>query len=87
MAFLEPDFCILDEMDAGLDIDALKTVSDSINVMKEKTRSFLLITHFQRLLDYVEPDYIHIMIDGKIVKSGDKSLAKSLEEKGYDEYK
>lgn len=87
MAFLEPNFCILDEMDAGLDIDALKTVSDGINVMKEKTRSFLLITHFQRLLNYVTPDYIHIMIDGRIVKSGDKSLAKYLEEKGYDEYK
>ena len=87
MAFLEPDFCILDEMDAGLDIDALKIVSDGINVMREKTRSFLLITHFQRLLNYIEPDYIHIMIDGKIVHSGDKSLAKSLEEKGYDEYK
>lgn len=87
MAFLEPNFCILDEMDAGLDIDALKIVSDGINVMKEKTRSFLLITHFQRLLNYVTPDYIHIMIDGRIVKSGDKSLAKYLEEKGYDEYK
>ena len=87
MAFFEPDFCILDEMDAGLDIDALKTVAAGINVMREKTRSFLLITHFQRLLNYIEPDYIHIMIDGKIVHSGDKSLAKILEEKGYDGYR
>lgn len=87
MAFLEPSFCMLDEMDAGLDIDALKTVSEGINVMKEKTRSFMLITHFQRLLDYVAPDYIHIMIDGRIVASGDRSLAKELEEKGYDDYK
>lgn len=87
MAFLEPDFCMLDEMDAGLDIDALKTVSQGINVMREANRSFLLITHFQRLLDYVTPDYIHIMIDGKIVESGDKSLSKLLEEKGYDDYK
>lgn len=87
MAFLEPDFCILDEMDAGLDIDALKTVSDAINVMREGYRSFLLITHFQRMLNYVSPDFIHVMIDGKIVYSGDKSLAKILEEKGYDEFK
>lgn len=87
MAFLEPDFCILDEMDAGLDIDALKTVSDGVNVMREKTRSFLLITHFQRLLNYITPDHIHVMVDGKIVHSGDKSLAKVLEEKGYDDYK
>ncbi len=87
MAFLEPDFCMLDEMDAGLDIDALKTVSQGINVMREANRSFLLITHFQRLLDYVTPDYIHIMVDGKIVESGDKSLSKLLEEKGYDDYK
>ncbi len=87
MAFLEPDFCMLDEMDAGLDIDALKTVSQGVNVMREAKRSFLLITHFQRLLEYVTPDYIHVMVDGKIVASGDKSLAKQLEEKGYDDYK
>ena len=87
MAFLEPDFCILEEMDAGLDIDALKVVSQGVNVMREKTRSFLLITHFQRMLNYVTPDFIHIMVDGKIVHSGDGSLAKELEEKGYDAYK
>lgn len=87
MAFLEPDFCMLDEMDAGLDIDALKTVTNAVNVMRESRRSFLLITHFQRMLNYIEPDVIHIMIDGKIVHTGDKSLSKILEEKGYDEYK
>ncbi len=87
MAFLEPDFCILDEMDAGLDIDALKTVTKAVNVMREANRSFLLITHFRRMLDYIEPDVVHIMIDGKIVHSGDKSLSKILEEKGYDDYK
>lgn len=87
MAFLEPDFCILDEMDAGLDIDALKIVSQGVNVMREKSRAFLLITHFQRMLNYVEPDFIHIMKEGKIIHSGDKLLAKELEEKGYDAYK
>lgn len=87
MAFLEPDFCILDEMDSGLDIDALRVVSDGINVLREPHRSFLMITHFQRLLEYVAPDYIHIMVDGKIVRSGDKSLAVHLEEKGYEEFK
>lgn len=87
MAFLEPDFCILDEMDSGLDIDALRVVSDGINVLREPQRSFLMITHFQRLLEYVEPDYIHIMVNGKIVRSGDKTLAAHLEEKGYEEFK
>lgn len=87
MAFLEPDFCILDEMDSGLDIDALRVVSGGINVLREPHRSFLMITHFQRLLEYVAPDYIHIMVDGRIVRSGDKSLAVHLEEKGYEEFK
>ena len=87
MAFLEPDFCILDEMDSGLDVDALKIVSDGINVLKEPHRSFLLITHFQRLLNHIIPDYIHIMVDGRIVESGDKSLALQVEEKGYEKYK
>ncbi len=87
MAFLEPDFCILDEMDSGLDVDALRVVSDGINVLRESHRSFLMITHFQRLLDYVMPDYIHIMVNGKIVKSGDKSLAAYVEENGYEEFK
>ncbi len=87
MAFLEPDFCILDEMDSGLDIDALRTVSEAVNVMREPCRSFLLITHYQRLLDYIVPDYIHIMVNGRIVESGDKTLALKLEEKGYEDYK
>ena len=87
MAFLEPDFCILDEMDSGLDIDALKTLSDAVNVMREKHRSFLMITHYQRLLNHIEPDRIHIMLDGKIIESGDKTLALKLEETGYDTYR
>jgi Fe-S cluster assembly ATP-binding protein len=87
MAFLEPDFCILDEMDSGLDIDALKVVSNGVNIMREPHRSFLLITHYQRLLDYIVPDFIHIMVNGKIVESGDKTLALHLEEKGYENYK
>ncbi len=87
MAFLEPDFCILDEMDSGLDIDALKVVSDGINVMREPHRSFLMITHYQRLLNYIRPDVVHIMVDGRIVRSGDMSLALYLEEKGYEDYR
>ena len=87
MAFLEPDFCILDEMDSGLDIDALRVVSNGVNVMREPHRSFLLITHYQKLLDYIIPDFVHVMVDGRIVDSGDKSLALKLEEKGYENYK
>ena len=74
-------------MDSGLDIDALRIVSDGINVLRESHRSFLMITHFHRLLNYVTPDYIHIMVNGRIVKSGDKSLALHLEENGYEEFK
>lgn len=87
MAFLEPDLCLLDEIDSGLDIDALRVVAQAVNVMHEPHRSFLLITHFQRLLNDITPDYIHIMIDGRIVKTGDKTLAVTLEEKGYDIYR
>ncbi len=87
MAFLQPSFCLLDEMDSGLDIDALRLISSGINDLRDKERSFLLITHYQRLLDYVVPDYIHIMVDGRIVESGDKNLALHLEEKGYELYK
>ncbi len=87
MAFLEPDFCILDEMDSGLDIDALRVVSNGVNVMREPHRSFLLITHYQKLLDYIIPDFVHVMVDGRIVDSGDKTLALKLEEKGYENYK
>ncbi|PCH99571.1 MAG: hypothetical protein COB76_05460 [Alphaproteobacteria bacterium] len=83
MAMLEPSFCVLDETDSGLDIDALKIVADGVNSLRTDDRSFLVITHYQRLLDYIVPDYVHILADGKIIKSGDAQLAKDLEEKGY----
>jgi Fe-S cluster assembly ATP-binding protein len=85
MAVLEPKFAILDETDSGLDIDALKVVANGINQQRDGNRSFLLITHYQRLLDYVEPDYVHVLADGQIVKSGTKELALELEEHGYDD--
>ena len=80
---LEPEFAIMDETDSGLDIDALKIISKGINKYKNRSRSFLVITHYQRLLKYIEPDVVHVLIDGKIVKSGGKELALELEEKGY----
>ena len=80
---LEPEFAIMDETDSGLDIDALKIISKGINKYKNNSRSFLVITHYQRLLKYIEPDIVHVLIDGKIVKSGGKNLALELEEKGY----
>ena len=83
MLTLEPTFSILDETDSGLDIDALKIVADGVNNFRNNERSFLAITHYQRLLEYMEPDFIHVLIDGEIVKSGDKSLAIELEKKGY----
>lgn len=83
MALLKPCFAILDEIDSGLDIDALKTVSDGVNALRSDKNSFLVITHYQRLLSYIVPDVIHIFADGKIIKTGDKSLALELEEKGY----
>jgi len=83
MAMLEPKVCVLDETDSGLDIDALRTVADGVNAMRNSNRAFLVITHYQRLLDYIVPDYVHVLIDGHIVKSGDKHLALDLEEKGY----
>ena len=83
MAMLEPKLAILDEIDSGLDIDAMKVVAKGVNAQKRDDRSVLLVTHYQRLLDYIVPDYIHVMSEGKIVKSGDKSLALELEEKGY----
>jgi Fe-S cluster assembly ATP-binding protein len=82
-AILEPKLCILDETDSGLDIDALKIVAEGINAMRSPERSFLMITHYQRLLDYVEPDFVHVLADGKIVKTGGPELAKELEEQGY----
>ncbi|POB03198.1 Fe-S cluster assembly ATPase SufC [Halopseudomonas oceani] len=83
MMLLEPDLCILDETDSGLDIDALQVVADGVNAMRDGKRSFLVVTHYQRLLDYIVPDYVHVLAGGRIVKSGDKSLALELEAKGY----
>ena len=84
MAMLDPKLSILDETDSGLDIDALKIVSGGVNKLKSKENATIVVTHYQRLLDYIVPDYVHVLIDGKIVKSGDKTLALKLEEKGYD---
>ncbi|HEY7885976.1 MAG TPA: Fe-S cluster assembly ATPase SufC [Cellvibrionaceae bacterium] len=83
MTLLEPKLCVLDETDSGLDIDALQTVAEGVNRMRDSSRSFIVVTHYQRLLDYIVPDYVHVLADGKIVKSGDQSLAKELEAKGY----
>ncbi len=84
MAMLEPSLSILDETDSGLDIDALKIVANGVNKLKNKNNAVIVITHYQRLLDYIIPDYVHVLHGGKIVKSGDKQLAHELEEKGYD---
>ena len=84
MAMLEPSLSILDETDSGLDIDALKIVANGVNKLKNKNNAVIVITHYQRLLDYIIPDYVHVLHEGKIVKSGDKNLAHQLEEKGYD---
>ena len=84
MAMLEPELAILDETDSGLDIDALKAVAHGVNTLRSPDRAIVLVTHYQRLLDYVEPDYVHVLSDGKILRSGDKSLAVQLEERGYD---
>src|ERR1700761_7108420 len=83
MAVLEPKLAILDETDSGLDIDALKQVSQGVNALRSPDRAFLMITHYQRLLDYVQPDFVHVLADGRIIESGDKSLALKLEEHGY----
>ena len=84
MAMLEPSLAILDETDSGLDIDALKIVANGVNKLKNDDNAIIIITHYQRLLDYILPDFVHVLQDGKITKSGDKSLALELEEKGYD---
>ncbi|MFQ5547270.1 MAG: Fe-S cluster assembly ATPase SufC [Woeseia sp.] len=84
MAMLEPRLAVLDETDSGLDIDALKAVAEGVNALRSPDRAIVLVTHYQRLLDYVEPDYVHVLSRGRIVRSGDKSLAVQLEEKGYD---
>jgi Fe-S cluster assembly ATP-binding protein len=83
MAILEPTLAILDETDSGLDIDALQVVADGVNALRSPERSFVVITHYQRLLDYIVPDFVHVLVDGKIVRSGTKELALELEEKGY----
>ena len=84
MAMLEPKLAILDETDSGLDIDALRVVSKGVNEMRSSDRSFIVITHYQRLLEHIIPDFVHVLSNGKIVKSGGKELALELEEKGYD---
>ena len=84
MAMLEPNLAILDETDSGLDIDALKVVANGVNKLKNNDNAIVIITHYQRLLDYITPDFVHVLQEGKISKSGDKSLALELEEKGYD---
>jgi Fe-S cluster assembly ATP-binding protein len=84
MAMLEPDLAILDETDSGLDIDALKAVAQGVNSLRSAERAIVLVTHYQRLLDYIEPDFVHVLSQGQIIRSGDKSLALELEDKGYD---
>ena len=84
MAMLEPQLAILDETDSGLDIDALRIVANGVNQLHNENNAFIVITHYQRLLDYIVPDFVHVMYDGRIVKSGDKTLALELEEKGYE---
>lgn len=86
MAVLEPQLAILDEIDSGLDIDSLKIVAEGINAMRSPDRAILLVTHYQRLLNYIEPDFIHVLVNGQIVKSGDKQLAHDLEAEGYENY-
>jgi Fe-S cluster assembly ATP-binding protein len=84
MAMLQPKLAILDETDSGLDIDALRIVANGVNQLKTKDNAFVVITHYQRLLDYIVPDFVHVLYKGRIVKSGTKELALELEEKGYD---
>ena len=84
MAMLEPKLAILDETDSGLDIDALKIVANGVNTLRSKDNAIVFITHYQRLLDYIVPDFVHVLFDGRIVKSGTKELALELEAKGYD---
>ena len=86
MALLRPKLCVMDETDSGLDIDALRVVADGVNALRSPERSFLVITHYQRLLNYIVPDFVHVMSSGRIVRSGGKELALELEERGYGEY-
>ena len=87
MSVLEPRLAVLDETDSGLDSDALRVVSDGVNALRDPARSFLVITHYQRLLDYIVPDYVHVLVNGEIVESGDKNLALELEAKGYADFR
>jgi Fe-S cluster assembly ATP-binding protein len=87
MALLQPSFCILDETDSGLDIDALRVVADGVNALRSPDRSFLVITHYQRLLNYIVPDSVHVMSGGRIVRSGGPELALELEANGYADYR
>jgi Fe-S cluster assembly ATP-binding protein len=87
MALLEPAFCVLDETDSGLDIDALRIVSEGVNALRSQGRGFLVITHYQRLLSHIVPDTVHVMANGRIVKSGGKELALELEANGYADYR
>ena len=86
MSMLSPKLSILDETDSGLDIDALKVVSNGVNTLRNKDNSFLIITHYQRLLDYIKPDFVHVLMNGKIIKSGGPELALELEKKGYENF-
>ena len=86
MSVLNPKLSILDETDSGLDIDALKIVAKGVNALRNKKNSFLIITHYQRLLNYIKPDFVHVLINGKIVKSGGSELALDLEKKGYESF-
>jgi Fe-S cluster assembly ATP-binding protein len=86
MSLLEPSFVVMDETDSGLDIDALKIVSNGVNSLRDPERSFLIITHYQRLLNYIKPDFVHVLSDGKIVKTGDWKLALDLEDEGYGQF-
>ena len=83
MSMLEPSFCVLDETDSGLDIDALRTVADGVNALRSPDRAMIIVTHYQRLLEYIQPDYVHVLAGGCIVRSGDRQLARELEVKGY----
>ena len=86
MSILNPKLSILDETDSGLDIDALRVVADGVNSLRKKNNSFLIITHYQRLLDYIKPDFVHVLMEGKIIKSGGPELAQELEKKGYENF-
>jgi Fe-S cluster assembly ATP-binding protein len=87
MAILEPEFAVLDETDSGLDIDALRIVAEGVKRLQSDDRGFLIITHYQRMLEYITPDFVHVFLDGRIVESGDASLADSIEDAGYDSFR